>query len=261
MKKRKDNEVIVIHQPRHSICSIVLMDSSYPLEKEVHEGIFKLGEVSDIIFIFSSTYFPKNTSMIDKDKFCTIYGGTAWIEQGLSVSVGETLLKVIKYCKHIFNSHTEYTFLMCSGFSIAEKIIPNLMKVALSGIIKPIYSCERLGAERMYDIYKKRGSKEENKGGGDVIKGIIKKITSRITETGYDCRYCTWSCNSEIMFVKIGILNRVLDIIDGDSGDRFLEIIRSFTTPNIKDILCNLFKLSGIVNINYNLEDLEVEKL
>ena len=79
IKKPTKEEMYVVNQPRHLMISIILMDYDYyPLPDNIHTGLCKLSEISDIVFIFSDSHF--DNSKISKEKITTLYQACAFID-------------------------------------------------------------------------------------------------------------------------------------------------------------------------------------
>lgn len=267
MKKIKMNnkeEIYVINQPKHIITSIILMDTCYPLKDNVHEGLFKLGEISDLIFVFSPQNFPVETSSIKKEKFTTLYQGCAFMEIGeKGLSLG--LMKLLLYCQEIFNKHLGYivTMASCMG-DIKQNTIDKIMTIQGSSMAKPIFEARRLNPNEMYEFYKNEKSIKEDISllkftglfGTDFINSMILGDEYK----GYtDCRYCTWKSESSIMYFKNGVIKIFLDRFE--ESDKMKEIVKTFTDPDIRYLFANLTKLCGLENINYNIDNLEIGKL
>lgn len=265
MRKNNENGIYVINQPKHVVTSIILMDSSYPLTNKVHEILFKLGEISDLIFVFSSKVFPVETSGINEEKFTTLYQGCAFIdvrEQGLSSG----LIRLLRYCQEIFDKHLGYTISMCSSLEesdiLEDDTLENILKVQASNVIKPIFSSRRLQPEELYEFYKKdRGSKKKY----NLTKLFLPSdLLSYYTEIEKefleenDCRYCTWKSESPIMYFKSGVVRAILDKCTSTEGEIF---VNTFTDPDIRYLFTNLTKFYGIESINHDIGNLEIGKL
>lgn len=273
MKKEYiNNDIIrVIHQPKHTICSVIVMNTGYPLSPEVHEGIFKLGEVSDLMFIFSRKLFPVETSGISPEKLTTLYGGCAWTEYTYDSgpSIGMTIFRALLYCQEIFDKHIGYTISQASDLVRINEVCKNLVKINMSSVAKPIYKIRRLGSEELFKFYKQSGKKEKMGCGGlSVFSGIdLENIKASILgkllyEKEPDCRYCTWHSESKVMYFRNGTIKTMLAMfLNVDEKDKFINILGTFTDPDPRYIFSCLPKLLGISNLNYNIEDLEIEKL
>lgn len=266
MKKisiNNEGEIYVMSQPKHIIASIILMDTSYPLEKETHDAIFKLGEISDLIFIFSSRDFPVEISGIKKDKFTTLYKGCAFMEVGnYGISLG--VMKMLSYCKEVFDKHLGYCISMSSLLgNIKDEDIDNIIKVQSSSIIKPIFKYSRLSSEEMYKFYAITEKEKDRK----AIKIFSMNnfgmdfFVERLLRDEYieqDCRYCTWKSDSSLMYFKNGVINTFLDRLK--ENDTY-QIVKTFTDTDIRYLFTNLTKICGIDIVNYNIGELEIGKL
>lgn len=262
MKKVKMNEkeeIYVINQPKHIIASLILMDTPYPLEKSVHESLFKLGKISDLIFIFSQQHFPVETASIRKDKFTTLYQGCAFMETGNS-GLAEGVMKLLLYCQEVFDKHLGYNITLCSQLgNITDITTENIVKLQSSAIVKPVFKASRLSAEELYEFYKDSQKEKEVRSMDDFCMNIIfSKILGEEFTGTTDCRYCTWKSESPIMFFKNGVIKIILDKV---SQDEYKNIVKTFTDPDIRYLFANLTELCGISNINYNIDDLEIGKI
>ena len=270
MKKEYiNNDIIrVLHQPKHTVCSVIVMNTGYPLPPEVHEGIFKLSEISDLVFIFSRRLFPVETSGISPEKLTTLYGGCAWTEYTYDSgsSIGMTILRALLYCQEIFDKHIGYTISQASDLKDLGKVCENLVKVNMSSIAKPIYKLRRLSPSELYEFYKVPDTRK-NRGsfsglcclGVENIKSII--LGELFLPRDPDCRYCTWHSESKVMYFRNGTIKTILTMFLGDDKYKFVEILETFTDPDPRYIFSCIPQLLGIDNLDYNVEDLEIEKL
>lgn len=262
VKMNEVEEIYVLNQPKHIVASIILMDTNYPLLEEVHNGLIKLGEISDLIFVFSSYHFPVEVSGIKRDKFTTLYSGCAFMEIDHS-HLSRGILKLLLYCQEVFNKHLGYTVSLCSCLSeVNQKVVDNIVKVQGSSIVKPIFKARRLSPLEMYEFYKEDSHEKSgvflSSFGVDYMMDKILGSEADIfsDKVRDDCRYCSWKSESPIMYFKSGIIKTFLG-----QAEEMKEIIETFTNYDIRYLFTNLCKLCGIDNVDYFIGDLDVGKL
>lgn len=264
MKKLKmieSDEMYVLNQPRHTMVSLILMNSEYPLGIEGNV-IFKLSEISDLIFIFSPLHFPSEEK-IDRTKFTTLHQGCAFIKSGGELC--KTVFKVLQYCQEVFNKHVGYTISLSSEIKFLGKDdIDKLVKINMSSLNKPIFESTRLSENELYEFYRIPeipktstifsslfGFSRESE--NSIVSYIL---WNEYLPEGNDCRYCTWGSSSSIMFFKNGVIKIFLD-----NQENLKDILKTFTDPDIRYIFTNLVKILGIDTIDSNFQDLDVNKL
>lgn len=255
------DEMYVLKQPKHTLTSIVVMNSDYPISELSNTSLYRLSQVSDLIFVFSPLHFHEE-SKINKVKFTTLHQGCAFIISG--GELWKTIFKVLQYCQEIFNKHVGYTISNCSDLKyIDNNTVDNLVKVNMSSITKPIFSSERLTEHEMYEFYKvpeyKKSSVLSRFFGGtaDIDNSFASYILwGEFLPEENDCRYCTWKSESNIMYFKNGIMKIFLD-----QYNEIKDILSTFTDPDIRYLFANLTVILGIDTINSNIEDLDINKI
>ena len=262
MKEKENRDgIFVVNQPKHLIATIIVIDNTLPLPEEAHKVLCRLSDKTDIMFIYRSQEFNK----VSKDKFATLYQGCSWINS-TDRSTSRSLFSILIYCTCIFNKHLGYlvisseTLLKEDIFS--DKFFNNLEQVTESTIVKPIYKTRRLDSNELYKFYSKSAIdvNEEirniNCFGLNWFNFLLSPEDS--AKSRVDCRYCTWTSDSNAMFFK----KKVIEQIVGKYGaEDFEDYIKTFTDNDVRYFLVNISKLMGIDNIDYNLEDLDIKKL
>lgn len=263
MKKNKieKNEMYVINQPKHLLLSIVLMDyEHYPLPEEIHNSLCRLSEVSDIIFVFSDEYFD-NTG-IHKDKITSLYQGCAFIDGKENLS--RTIFKALLYDKEIFNKHIGITISRCQDlYGTSEKLFSNLEKINQSRVVKPIFNIYRLSSEEIYQFYcnlEEVGKRRLENCYLDFISNFICDPFLVSGKQEIDCRYCTWGSRSKVLYFRNTTINIFLEQLINQESE-FYEFIDTFTDKDPRYLFSGLIKKNGIDCLDYNIEDLEVDKL
>ena len=263
-RKIKKGELYVINQPKHLLLSIVLMDcENYPLRKEIHDNLCKLSEISDIIFIFSDKYF--DNSEIHKDKLTSLYQGCAFIDS--LDNLPRTIFKALLYDKEIFSKHIGVTISRCQDlFSIKEdKLFNNIIKVNQSRISKPIFNIYRLSSDEIYKFYSTKEdivTKYSRFNNSELLRKvfILSSICDIEGNNEVDCRYCTWGSKSRVLYFRNITINLFLGHLLSKE-DEFHSYIDTFTDKDIRYLFAGLVKKFGIECLNYNIEDLEIDKI
>lgn len=255
----------VVNQPRHPMLSIVLMDyDHYPLPDNIHAGLCKLSEISDIIFIFSDSHF--DNSEINKEKITTLYQACGVIDS--SGNLPRTIFKTLQYDKEIFGKHIGVTVSRCQDLlESTPKLFENLEKINQSRVIKPVFKIRRLSSTELYNFYytpaerKKKWRCVYDECLYFYHRHIIQSVTfpwARVEvpdPTDYiDCRYCTWGSNSSVLYFRNTTIGIFLEKPDW-------EFIDTFTDPDPRYLFAGLVKANGIECLDYNIEDLDIGKL
>ena len=262
MERKENNSkgVFVVNQPKHLIATIIVIDDVLPLPEPIHKVLCKLSEKTDIMFIFKSPSFNK----VHKDKFASLYQGCSWIDSTNEL-VSISLFNILLYCTKIFNKHLGYLIISSESLLdekiFSDKFFNNLEQITESTVTKPIYKIRRLSSDELYKFYSKsidELNKEEIKNlGFNLFKFLLPDIEDS-TDKAIDCRHCTWTSDSNALFLKMKIVENI--VIKCSTGG-FKDYIKTFTDNDSRYFIVNLIKLMGIENIDYNLEDLDIKKL
>ena len=263
MKNKENNSkrVFVVNQPKHLIATIIVIDDILPLPEQIHKVLCKLSEKTDIMFIFKSPSFNK----VHKDKFASLYQGCSWVDSTNEL-VSVSLFNLLLYCLKIFNKHLGYLIISSESLLdekiFSDKFFNNLEQLTESTVTKPIYKIRRLNSSELYRFYSKSTNelnREEIKdfGVNNLFKFLLPSIEDN-TDKVIDCRYCTWTSDSNALFLKMKIVENI--VIKCSTGG-FMNYIKTFTDNDSRYFIVNLIKLMGIENIDYNLEDLDIKKL
>lgn len=235
---REKGEVNVISQPKHPILSLFVVDQDkikFPLTDTLHDCIFKVGETTDIFFIFLG---PNNSLL--PDVFSSLYGGCGYIEEPGRDMTG-VLFKVFKYAREIFETHKSFTiWKMEEEVKDPDKVCESVLKGCMSDLKWPIFNIRRLSPSELCDIY----TKEE---GGDRFKGFLEDLYERYWKKGTrergDNRYSTWTSNSPVMFFNFLTIDKFLEAYEREEDG---EWIRTFSWTDYRYLLASLTKHLGI---------------
>lgn len=230
LKHMKD-EIYILHQPKHSIISIILVNSEFPIQESQHESLSKLIEFSDVFFIF-----PSSVKGINKEKFTSLYEGCGWIEEDTRLS--ETYIRSILYCLEIFECHIGFCISRISD--LKPEIIDSQKIISLTGssLGSPIFKIRKLTSPEFYDIYKETNS------------GIFK--SSRDNSN----MYASYTSESPILYFKRSNLNLIVDFWNENN-----KYTNSFTLSDPRYFFASTCKFLEINVINSDLCDLDIRKL
>ena len=254
MNMTRKNEVYVANQPQHAVISLIIVGDTWPLSENLHDNIFRLEEISDVVFVFSDKYFPGHKN-IDKNKFANLYRACAWIESDESLS--ETIFKILKYSEAIFQKHVGYCFM--NSWDIEQKLtqdtLDNIVKATSSDLYKPIFKLYRLSNEELWNIYKiePHESIEYNK--TSILRKFL-KLDKYNKPTDNSNMFSTYSSKSDILLLKKQVINTLINFDNTDE----LGISKTFITNDIRFLLASLVKYLGIDNINCSIENLKLGK-
>lgn len=266
MNKIKD-EVFVINQPSHALLSIIFLDSEFPLAEGVHNNIFKLCDISDVVFIFSDKYF--SSKRVNKMKFSSIYKSCCWINS--KDSLPATLLKFFEYDFEIFKNHVGYMIMNSSDLGkvdIDEKLINNTNKFMREDINNPIFKIKTKTSEEMLDIY---GLDEDCEDEDEVERSLFSKVLDKLTtlikgnkvvkideEEDISNMFSTYYSESEILFIKSSVVKSILDFSNSDENKR-IRFIESFKYWDIRHFIASIVKYLKLEIYDVNLIDAVVK--
>lgn len=238
MKKIKLNmymkdEIYILHQPKHSILSIILVNSEFPIPEPQHNSLSKLLEFSDVFFIF-----PKSIKGIDKEKFTSLYEGCGWIEESLRLP--ETYLHAILYSLEIFECHVGFCISRLSDL-ILDIIDPQkIISLTGSSIVSPVFKTRKLTSPEFYNIYKETNS------------GIFK------TKSDSSNMYASYTSESPILYFKRSNLGTIVDFWKSVEDNKY---INSFTLKDPRYFFASVCKFLGINTLNSDIHDLDIGKI
>ena len=226
-------EIYILQQPKHSIISIVLVDSVFPIPEPQHESLAKLLEFSDIFFVF-----PKGVKGIEKEKFTSLYEGCGWVEEGSGLI--ETYLRAVLYSLEIFECHVG--FCMSRLTDLKTDIIDPQKIISLTGssLVSPVFETRKLTSHEFYEIYKEANS------------GIFK------THSDTSNMYASYTSESPILYFKRSNLGTIIDFWRSSENNKY---IKSFTLSDPRYFFASVCKFLGIGTLNSNIHDLDVGKL
>ena len=223
----KENGMFVVNQPTHAIMSIVFIGTSeYPLTESIHDDLYELSTFSDIVFIF----YKDGAKGINKDRFCNLYSGSAWVEE--SKSIVKSLLFVGEYDKNIFQNHTGYLIFndIRSIPHISDKNKEKILSIVSSGTNDPILSLTRLSAEELCAIYSEPS---------DISSWITRPINKS------DKKYTIWKSTSDIIFLRPALVSE-FNTLSPEYKD-------SFSWDDIRYFIASAIKRLGKDNIDSNI--------
>lgn len=239
-QKTNKEEVYLINQPKHITSSIIILEDTFPLPEDIHTGIEKLCDISDVLFIYAPKYYMRQKH-INFDKFASLYRSCAWIESG--ASLGSTLMKLLRYDKEIFGCHRNT--LIWDFSSIGEVNTDKITSIIASPLTKPILEIERLGSEEFYEIYEECES--------IPLLNLLSPKKSSLEKA-----FCSYKATSDLVLLRENTIDTVLEFYD-NTEDKFPhEYIESFTDPNIMYLLGSIIKYLGIDYFNANYLDIRL---
>lgn len=247
------NAVYVLEQPKHSIVSVILVDSSnLPLSRTAHDNIDALREVSDLVFVFSDRFGTKD---VDIPKFSNLYGACSYV-CGDSDNIGTPIFMSLAYCNSVFQKHHAYLITDTNKLTKVGYIkgkLGKMVETVLSGIQRPVLRIERLGPEELGSIY-------------TIPLGLKpKKPWWNFWESPspdgkyYDPQERLWSTHkssSPILFFKAGIMKIML----GTYGEKeFGNYLATFSEDDLTYLFASCVKRLGLENINQDIHELEIK--
>ena len=253
MEKFNKDQIYVVNRPNHPIVSIVVSNwETFPVSSKIHDNIIKLSENTDTIFLFSDNLFP-SSKRIMKGKFTSLYKGCSFLSSSMELPV--SIIKILLYCKEIFNHHLGY--LICNGSDLENTILDDdffkkVLEITDSSIVKPIYKLRRLSERELFSYY----SRENNdlKMDSRFIERFIDRFDNHYYVEKEDVyfKYCNYTTNSTFMYFKNGIVNKILRF--NNSFDELIDYSKTFTSSDFRYFLSNLVKVSGIDNLDMDIE-------
>lgn len=208
------NTVYVENQPKKSLMSIIIINKSI-ISQEEHDSISKLGEISDLFFIFG-----KNSKGINPEKFTSLCEGCAWIKENNLVS---GFLTAHAYSSNIFQCHLGY--LLSDINDLKRNINTNeILRIHALGNTLPIVRIERKTVEELREIYEEK-----------------KSLWKRDTKIG---KYSTYKTDSWTIFFR-KLPESCLD----------KEWVSTFSPEDPKSFYINSLRRSGIGNINETCDE------
>lgn len=231
--KYMKDEIYILHQPKHSVISIVLIDSEFPVPQEQHESLGKLLRFSDLFFVF-----PKSVKGIGKEKFTNLYEGCGWIEEGPGIS--ETYLRTILYSLEIFECHVGFCILRLSDLKLDIIDPEKIISITGSSISSPIFKTRKLTSQEFYDIYKETNT------------GIFKPSQDSFN------MYASYTSGSPILYFKRSSIGIIIDFWRSSEDNNY---IKSFTFQDPRYFFASVCKFLGISTIDSEIYGLDIGKL
>ena len=232
IKYMKD-EIYILHQPKHSVISIVLVDSEFPVPQEQHESLDRLLEFSDVFFVF-----PKSVRGIGKEKFTSLYEGCGWIEEDLGLP--ETYLHTILYSLEIFECHVGFCISRLSDLTPDIIDSQKIINITGSSLGSPVFKTRKLTSHEFYDIYKETNS------------GIFK------TRPDSSNMYASYTSGSPILYFKRSNLGTIIDFWRSSEDNKY---IKSFTLSDPRYFFASVCKFLGIGTLDSDIHDLDIGRL
>jgi len=226
----------VVYQPKRTILSIISIetdDLQGPLQQSTLDGLDKLAEFSDIIFLFPSGA----QKYVDCEKFTSLCSGCSW-------TIGEwedTFIESLQYGLEIFGKH--YSYLLMNLVDIDGLYIPkdNIINLNMSASKVPILEIQRKSPEELYDYYK-------------YIREIPERswweIWRKETIYKWDLNnfYSLWKTDSVFIYMRPKNVEQILEK---------KEIVSTF--ESYRDFIASCIMNMGMEYINQNIEDIDYE--
>lgn len=255
------NEIYVTNQPTHSVFSIIIMDTGYPISEKSHKYIEHLQKFSDTCFLFSDKLYK--SSNISKRKFTSLYEGNCWIDIN-NANILPGIIKVLDYSVEIFEKHGSFIITHLSDLEKYsdedwKRFCENSNKVNMSNILYPILKIERLGNEKMYEFYKENEVKTEE---NSFIKFIEKKLflnyfTDFFNKSGEvdddSWMYASWKTESIALFFRLPTIKLFIEFLENNPN-----FINTFRGDRTDLFFSSLIRRLGIKNHNCNIEELDL---
>lgn len=248
------DEFYVNRQPEHTILSIIIMDTDYPLNKSCHGRIEELQRWSDTCFIFSDNTYEQSKG-VNKKKFISLYDGNCFISCSNSGMLLKTIFKSLEYSIEIFQKHNSYVVfrmssLECLSDDDFKKFQDNSIIVNQANLVNPFLSINRLDAIDYYEFYKvsqvKRGFLEEK-----LCLHYLTDLFSgnNLEEEDREFMYASWITKSPTIFFKKDIARTFLNFLQDNP-----EFIGTFGIDRVDLIFPSLIERLRIKYHNYGIE-------
>lgn len=263
-------EVYIVNQPKHTLLSVIVVNSY--IYDVIHDNLYNLSKVSDIIFLFSD-FYNEDQKRINKEKFTSLYQACGFIDCPGS-DVDTYLFKIFSYSKEIFNKHIGYLITetsLLSGMELDDEFNNKLLEINGSSIIKPIFKIRRATNSELKEIYYDTENESEKKYNNPIssfigaLSEIIKecdpeKVRNDEIKKNKDFgKYCCYSSDSEILYFRNGTINLFCTYYENDNIKNYVKTF-SFKY-DVRCLLSSMVKKLGIENLNLDIKDLNVNKL
>lgn len=265
------NEVYVINQPEHTILSIIVMDTKFPLTEVSHSYIEKLQKFSDTCFLFSDKLFESKN--VNKKKFTSLYDGNCFISaQGNSIL--PMVLKALNYSIEIFKKHNSFLIFNLSDFEKYSeeefgKFRENTIKINSSGVMHPILRIKKLNNEELFEYYNEETRDYNEQSGNRFLdffasgsSYIGKKLCLNYFTESFASKdvpennkniYSSWKTNSIVQFFKRDTILKFIDFLENNPG-----FIDTFEGWGIDMIFSTLVRRLKLKNHNNGIEELDL---
>lgn len=227
------NEIYILHQPKHSILSIVLVDKKeFPLSEHEHQSISEIQEFSDIMFVF-----PWYAKGIQPEKFTSLYGGCGWIRENDSLI--ETYMKTILYGLEIFERHVGFCISRLSDLGkIQGKIQGNkILTLTASNMSSAVFKTRKLNSDEFYEIYKES------------------RINSIFRPHDTSNMYASYTSDSAVLYFKRSNVGTIVDFWKSSDNNKY---IKSFILEDPRYFFASVCKFLNISTIDSDIQDLDI---
>jgi len=227
------DSMYVINQPKRKILSAIVIDASEldnPLSNEIHEGLDKISEMSDIVFVFPEIAQKK----IDCEKFTNLYSGCAWI-------IGEwneTLFTVLEYASEIFNTHVGYVILDLKD--VPSYPTNTVFNITISDSKSIIFKIDRKTPEELFSYYKVIREVPDKK-----IWEMWRRPDKSLPRNNF---YTLWGTESKFIYLRPQHIGKLLEL---------REISNTF--DNYRDFFSSATKNLELTHLDRNIEDIVYE--
>lgn len=233
--KTQKDEFDIIRQPKHLILSILLVRDVFPLPKEVHESLERLGKISDVLFVFDEDTF-KETKKIEKSKFASLYESSSWVIS--NTGFHNTLINSLVYEKEVFsNHHTAFLIGNLDNLELTLEECEAIRTVNAAGVTGPILKINRLGTEDFYKTYLKSTS---------FIQSKNEDSTNR---------FASYTSPSKLSFFRPAATTDIVNFWKTDEGSKYVS---SFKKDDCRFLLSSLIKHLDLQYIDENVENVKV---
>lgn len=244
------NSVYVINQPKHSLITFIKIDYDSEVNEDIHNKIDLIQGVSDIMFIFD----PKVVNTIDPFKFTELYQSASFIVS--DGNLHKTLFEAFLYAKEVYETHVSYIvtdILKLGDVVLGKEGLDNIIRVHVSALQKPICKVRRSTFDELKAIY----TVEE----GDTSKGGGFFKRNKETVLNNEGRYYTWTCESDLVFVRKATVDLILKEYENDRENpdsKINDILDSFKDyTDLGDMLVSYLKRLGVDMIEDSIESIK----
>ena len=249
---KREDSMFVVREQRSLTATILVCNftDQLPLDQEHHNSLLELSKKTDVYLIFPSTV-PKTVNF---EKFTNLYDFCGYVvsKQPLS-KVVTSLMFTFDYLTTINSRYISYLtgdltdFINMDTIQIS-KVIYNTKQLEMYNVKSVVGKAIQLSSEEYYEIYKEPIPEKKS-------WWLLKESTKSYN----DLMYYRFKSGSDFLYFR---KNHIVDLLSFESKPEGMSYIDTFSGDiRINDFLCSYIKYSGITNISFSVEDLDINSL